>query len=461
MDQLAKLKWRSSRLVAGALVVVILLAVLAGCATWRAAPGVHGQAAAGTVKLQPSWVQDGLVYELFVRDFTPEGSFRAIIPRLPEIRELGVQTIWLMPIHPIGEIKRKGTLGSPYSITDYYSVHPDYGTLEDFAALVDAIHAEGLDVIMDLVVNHTAWDHPWVREHPEWYTRDAQGNMMSPLPDWSDVADLNFENAALREELVRIMTFWVSEFDVDGYRVDTASMVPIDFWAQGIAAVQAVKPVLFLAESSDVSLREAGFELFYDWQGYGRLKEAFAGGRADVFTAAAAREVPPGGAFLRFITNHDETAWDAPPPVLFGSPAAARAAAVAELFLPGVPLLYNGQEIGNDESWAFFEKWDYDWNANPETRAFYAALGNAWQHTDALRSGGVEVVRGRNGRNVISYLRRVPGETVLVAVNIRGNRQEAALPQEYHGTWTDLLTGRTVSLDGQTVLDPFEFLVLR
>lgn len=438
--------------------------VLIGCAGRSPAPesALLDPADVVGTRLEPAWIQDGLIYELFVRDFTPEGTFRAVIPRLDELADMGVSTIWLMPIHPIGADRRKGRLGSPYSIRDYYAVDPDYGTLSDFQALVDAIHNRGMRIIVDLVINHTAWDHPWVTEHPDYYTRNAEGEMVPPVPDWSDVADLDFSNQALRDELREVMQYWVRDFDIDGYRVDTASMIPRDFWEESIPAVQEIKPVLFLAESADTSLREAGFQLIYDWSGYASLKTAFSRGRAINHIYAAQRELVPAAdaTYLRFTTNHDETAWDAAPPVLFGGQAGARAAAVAQLLLPGVPMLYNGQEVGNSQSWAFFDRWDYDWDANPQTREFYAALGRAWSASAALRFGELRVVPNRSPRTVASYLRVAREQQVLVLANFSAQEQRPRLPDTLHGRWRDLLTGEGVELDEQTTLTGHGYHVL-
>jgi glycosidase len=414
-------------------------------------------------RLEPSWIQEGFIYELFVRDFTPEGTFQAIIPRLDEIQELGVETIWLMPIHPIGEIERKGSLGSPYSITDYYDVHPDYGSLEDFQDLVDAVHSRGMHIIIDLVVNHTAWDHPWIEEHPEWYSRDDEGNMMPPVPDWSDVADLNFDDEGLREELIDMMSYWVRDFDIDGYRVDTASMIPGDFWEESIPRVREIKPVFFLGETGDAGLGEAGYQMIYAWSAYGNLKDTWrgSGGSAFVASVESAEKQIGESAYMRFITNHDETAWDAPPTQLFGGQDGARAAAVAHLFMPGVPLLYNGQEIGNEDSWAFFEKWNYDWSLNPQIRDFYVRLGSIWQQSEALRFGDMRRIRQDNGAAIISYVRRSRNERIAVIVNKTDEPQSFTLPEEYAGDFEELFSGRRIDTSGELSLEAFGYRVFR
>ncbi|MDX1548375.1 MAG: alpha-amylase family glycosyl hydrolase, partial [Rhodothermales bacterium] len=347
---------------------------------------------------QPGWVDDAVIYELFTTDFTEEGTFRAIIPRLGELEDLGVNTIWLMPIHPIGEEGRKGVLGSPYAIKDYYAVNPAFGTEEDFRALVDSVHARGMHLLIDLVANHTAPDNAWVDEHPEWYTRDADGNPITPVgpdgnpTDWTDVVDLNYDDPALRAEMIRMMRYWVEEFDIDGYRADVAGWVPDAFWEEAIAALRAVKPVLMLAENEEPSIHRAGFDLTYAWPEYARLKEVWSGAPASSLVALVEEveaALPEGAGRLRFTTNHDETAWDAPPPDLFGGQQGAQAAYVLTASLPGAPLVYNGQETGVETPVPFFEKSAYDWTARPEVRAFYDAYLALHEASPALQDGAL------------------------------------------------------------------------
>jgi glycosidase len=425
--------------------------------------GVNEKPVFQETRLEPSWIQDGLIYELFVRDFSEEGSFLAIIPLLGEIKSLGVETIWLMPIHPIGVIERKGSLGSPYSIKDYYDVDPDYGSLEDFKILVEAVHDAGMHLVIDLVVNHTAWDNPWITEHPEWYTKDSDGNIIPPIPDWSDVADLDFSNEELRAELVKVMKYWVEEFDIDGYRVDTASMVPQDFWDMSIPQVMKVKDVLFLGETSDTGLSSSGYQLVYSWDSYSKLKSVFRGSKASVFTASSVRENSyfTQGQYMRFITNHDETAWDASPVVLFGGLEGSKAAAVAHMYMEGIPLIYNGQEIGNSDSWAFFEKWNYDWNQNPDIRAFYEQFGSIWTSSEALRFGDFFRVSTDNPENIISYIRRSENEEILILVNVRDEVQSFLMENASKGSYLDLFSSETIEIEKEIVLEPYGFLVIQ
>ena len=419
--------------------------------------------------LPTAWIDNAVLYELFVPDFTDEGTFQAIIPRLPELKALGITTIWLMPIHPIGIAERKGTLGSPYAIRDFYDVNPDYGTKDDFKALVEAVHAEEMYLILDFVANHTAWDHPWTTEHPDWYTPGRDGGLTVPispegdLTNWTDVADLNYDNPDLRAEMINVMRYWVEEFDVDGYRCDVAGWVPFDFWKDAIAAVREVKPILMLAESDDPGLHRAGFDLTYAWPFYSTLKDVWEGASVSTLIDLVQEvdaTLPEGGRRLRFITNHDETAWDATPPQLFGGLEGAQAAAVLTYTVPGVPLLYNGQEIGQDTQVPFFEETPYDWTQRPEMRAFYEDLLELYAESAALRQGSFTAFDG--GEDVALFARTAATEQLLVAVNTRPQSVAVTLPTTLQGDrLTDVLTDEPV-IAGQTLsLGPYAYRVLQ
>ncbi len=414
--------------------------------------------------VRPDWVDDAVVYEVFVRDFTPEGTFQAMIPRLGELQELGVTTLWLMPIHPVGEERRKGELGSPYAVQDYFGVNPRFGTEEDFRALVDSVHARGMHLIIDLVANHTAWDNAWVEEHPEWYTTGADGEIVHPEgTDWTDVADLNYDSDALRAEMTRAMVYWVEEFGIDGYRCDVAEEVPLDFWEAAIEEVRAVKPVMMLAEGEDPALHRHGFDLTYSWELYGTLKDVWEGAPLGAFFDLIEEQdeaFPEEALRLRFITNHDETAWDAPPPVLFDGLQGSKAAAVLMLTVPGVPLLYNGQEVGVSEDDGFFDKSPIDWTQNPELRTFYKNLLNLYDRSAALRDGELEALSVEDGAAL--FERVADGESVLVAVNVRDEAATVSLPDARQGAvLTDVLNGGGEMDAGEALeLEPHGFRVL-
>jgi glycosidase len=405
-----------------------------------------------------AWVREAVIYELFVRDFSPEGTFQAVIPRLSEIRELGTSVIWLMPIHPIGEVERKGTLGSPYSIRDFFDVNPDFGTKEDFAQLVSAVHAEGMKVIIDLVANHSAWDNPWIEENPEWYVRDEAGNILAPNDDWTDVADLDYDNPETWNAMKRVMRYWVEEFDIDGYRADVAELVPMEFWAEAISDLRSIKPVLMLAEGADPELHSAGFDLSYSWTFYHGLKDVFREESAQSIGEWLLEDsaLPRDGLRMRFTTNHDETAWDATPIELFGGAPGARAASVIAYASPGVPLLYNGQEVGSTVQLGLFEKDNIDWLEDVEMRAFYIELGRVYHGHDAFH-GDFRIIDA--GEDIFAIERTGETSRVVILVNVRGTSaayEEHVVPE---GKYRDALTDVLYTSDAST-LPPYGYRVL-
>ncbi|MEM1125842.1 MAG: alpha-amylase family glycosyl hydrolase [Bacteroidota bacterium] len=441
------------------LILLLTLSVI-GCEP-GATPATNPEPTA--VQDPPAWLDGTVIYELFVPDFTEEGTFQAIIPRLPELRALGVNTIWLMPIHPIGEVGRKGVLGSPYAIRDYYAVNPEYGTEDDFRALVEATHAADMRLIIDFVANHTAPDNAWVADHPTWYTQDAEGNPIVPAgTDWTDTRELNYDNPALRAEMINVLRHWVETYNIDGYRCDVAGLVPSSFWAEAIDSLRAVKPVLMLAEHGEVDIHEVGFDLTYGWPEYSALKEVWTGAPVSAFTEVVHdvdAALPAGTGRLRFTTNHDETAWDAPPPALFGGQEGARAAYVLMASLPGVPLVYNGQEVGIEATVPFFEQTPYDWSVRPEVQAFYAQYLEVHAQSNALRRGALTLLPG--SEDVVLFERTVDAERVVVAVNVRDAPSRVTVPQSLQGAQGQaLLAGVTTTLGETLTLPPFGTLVL-
>ncbi len=398
-----------------ALVVCLLLA---GCAD--SPDPITSDAPASEV--QETAPSDPVIYEVFVRSFTPEGTFGAMIPRLDGLKELGVDMLWLMPIHPVGEARKKGTLGSPYAIRDYKAVNPRFGTMEEFQALVEEIHARDMRIIIDLVANHTAWDNAWLDEHPEWYTRDDNGEIIHPAgTDWTDVADLNYDEPGVRAAMRDAMRFWVEEVGIDGYRCDVADLVPMDFWSEAIAELRSIKPVLMLAEGSDPELHASGFDLNYAWDTYSAMKDIWRGAPADTLLTVldAERERYGDDARMRFTTNHDETAWDDTPLALFGGTAGAQAAAVVAATLPGAFLVYNGQEVGDPQRIPLFEKTTVAWDTDPAMRSFYADLLAQRAQFD---SGILELLEHDAMADVLAYERYESADAGVgqrITVNVR------------------------------------------
>lgn len=308
------------------------------------------------------FLSEAVIYEVNVRQYTQEGTFNAFATHLPKLKELGVDILWFMPIHPIGELKRKGTLGSYYSISDYREINPEFGTLDDFKSLVDAAHDLEMLVMIDLVAGHTAWDHQWIAAHPEWYLKGDQGNIIPPNPEWTDVAGLNFENQDMLKALEDDMAYWVAEVGIDGYRCDAAYNISIHFWKKAIARLNSIKPVVMLAESD--GNHKGGyplialFQLSYDWPGHAILNNIAKGEQKakdlENHLKSVQQNYNSEHAVMSFTTNHDENSWNGTVTERLGD--AGEIMTVLTYVMPGTPLIYSGQEYGLNKRLAFFEK---------------------------------------------------------------------------------------------------------
>lgn len=404
--------------------------------------------AAENARPSEEWVTNGVIYEVYTRAFSKEGNFAGVEKRLPELKELGVTILWIMPIHPVGKEKRKGSLGSPYAVQDYYGVNPEFGTLDDFKRLVAKAHALGLRVVIDLVANHTAWDSRLMHEHPEWFTKDSSGNFVAPVADWSDVADLNYGERGLRRYMIEMLKYWVRDVGLDGFRCDVSEMVPVEFWDEARAALDSLRPVFMLSEGMFAEHHRKAFDVTYGWNSYHTMADIFSGKKpASEMDSVLRREslsFPKGSLRMRFSSNHDENAWDMPDVTKFGA-GGARLAAVLTNTYPGVPLLYNGQEVGSDVKLGLFEKFEIDWTKGKEWREFYTKLFAVRRANPALRTGRHVPVPNDRPQEVYSFLRTGGKNTVLVAVNFAKEPRSAALmlPKEASGRkLTDAFTGQ-------------------
>jgi cyclomaltodextrinase len=371
----------------------------------------------------PDWVRHAVVYEVFPRAFSPEANLAGVTARLDHVRDLGATVVWLMPIHPIGLEKRKGTFGSPYSIRDFYAVNPDYGTPEDVKRLVREAHARGLRVILDVVANHTSWDSVMMAT-PELYVRDAQGWVQPPNADWSDVAKLDYGSPKTRAYMTDMMSHWLRDYGVDGFRCDVAGLVPTDFWEEARPRLEAIRPDLFLlAEWSTPDLLAKAFDADYAWPFHAALNRVLSlGAPASEIRAAweeERRNFPRGSLHLRFSDNHDEKRAI----VRFGEPGALAAQALV-FTMDGVPLVYNGAEIGDtSESGgpALTERLPIFWPIaarRPEFPKLYREMIALRRAHPALRRGDTLWVPSSGPDRIVSFVRRGSGEDVLVAVNL-------------------------------------------
>jgi glycosidase len=368
------------------------------------------------------WVRDGVVYEIYPRAFSAQGNFNGITTRIDDLKALGVNILWLMPIHPIGQEKKKGTIGSPYAVRDYYGINPDYGSKEDFKKLINEAHRRGMKVIIDIVANHTSWDSVMMK-WPDYYEHDAAGHITYPH-DWSDVAELNYSNPQLRRYMTDMLKYWLREFDLDGFRCDVAEEVPTDFWEQARAELGKIKPdIVMLAEGHKPELLVKAFDFDYSWPLHSALTNVLQGrgSATDLRTEwdKEFREWPRGSLHMRFSDNHDERRAIA----RFGEPGALAASALM-FTLDGVPLLYNGMEVGDTtESGApaLFEKLPIFWpiaERRPEFPRFYKQMMALRRSSNALRRGSVEWLKNSDESRVLTFVRRTKDEEVLVAINL-------------------------------------------
>jgi cyclomaltodextrinase len=369
-------------------------------------------------KSSEAWVKAGIIYEVFVRDFSPEGTFAALQKRLPELKSLGVQTIWLMPIHPIGKVKRKGTFGSPYSIQDYYLITPDFGTKDDLRSLVQATHKLGMKLVIDLVVNHTAWDNPLVKLHPEWYKHDSTGKIVSPVANWYDVAGLDYSKPELQTYIIDMMKYWIREFDIDGYRCDVAEFIPTSFWQKAVSEIKKIKPsLMMLSEGSKPEQHLEAFDLTYSWNVYDALSGIAQGRRTvkdlDATLQDEVKRFPKNSLRMRFNTNHDKNAYDGPPLERYKSAAAAEVTAVAAFTiggyetLRGVPMLYNGDEVAANVKLDLFEKIPVIWSGkNADAfRTLYTKLGDLRAKHAAVALGDMTRLKSSDDERLFAFER--------------------------------------------------------
>ncbi len=404
---------------------------------------------------------DIVMYEINERAFTKQGTLAGILPRLDSIKALGVNVIWLMPVFPIGIIN---TVNSPYCIRNYKEVNPEFGDLGDLRTLVRESHKRNMAVILDWVANHTSWDNPWIN-NKSWYTQDGNGNIIHPAgTNWQDVADLNFDNATMRLEMIKALKYWVLEANIDGYRCDAADFVPYDFWKQAIDTLRAIpgRELIMLAEGARVDHFNAGFQMNFGWSFYSRIKSVFGNHQSaynlyqdhlDEYSA-----IPSGKHKLRFTSNHDECAWDDTPINLLGGVRASMSAFIITAYMGGVPLIYNGQEVGCNVKLSFFSKTPIDWSTYPELMAEYKFLMSFRKVHPALSNG---TLSSFGNSDVVAFSRMSGTDEVLVVANTRNSAKTFTLPAALkNSSWKTAQGGVGILLGNELILDAYEYLIL-
>lgn len=406
------------------------------------------------------WTRDAVLYQLNTRQFTPEGTFKAAQKQLPRLAAMGVDIIWLMPVHPIGELNRKGSMGSPYAVRDYRAVNPDLGTEAEFRAFVDEAHRLGLKVILDWVANHSAFDNPLTASHPEWYTRTPEGALMSPNgTDWTDVADFDYSQPGLRRYMTESLVYWVREFGIDGYRADVAGYVPTDFWDTARAELDKVKPVFLLAEWEERDLHTRAFDATYAWTWKDAMqrtvKDGSGAGAMRGYYAEQAESWPHAAMRMVYTDNHDQNSWDRVASEIYGP---AYEAAIALSFVgSGLPLIYNGQEADLDRKLAFFEHDPIVWKDGQHAALFAKLIALKTAHP-ALHNGRfgspMMEVPSSAAADVYAFTRGQKGGRVFGVFNLSPRPQAVTFAQaRHHGRYTDALTGEAMTFAGDETID--------
>ena len=408
----------------------------------------------------PEWSRNATIYQINTRQFTQEGTFRSAEQHLPRLKELGITILWLMPVHEIGVKNRKGSLGSPYSVKNYFSVNPEFGNLDDLKHFVKQAHKFGMYVILDWVANHSAWDNILVNEHPEWYIRDWKGDFRpTPWWDWPDIIDLDYTHPGLRKYMTEALKYWVSEADIDGYRCDVAGFVPTDFWNQVRRELDAIKPVFMLAEWESRDLHAEAFDMTYAWTWHNAVHN-LVHGKADlnslfVYYSWNEKAYPHNCYRMTFVSNHDKNSWEGTQFELFGE--GLEAAIVLSIVGEGLPLIYNGDEAGNPKRLAFFEKDPIDWQDHP-IGGLYKRLVALKKHNTALWNGsaGARMIHVPNSvpDRVFSFVRQNEQDKVFTVINFSENYHQVIFYEKlFHGVYTDYISGQQVDLSGNSQVE--------
>jgi alpha-amylase len=433
----------------------------------------------------PEMEENAVIYEANIRQYSPEGTFEKFTQDIPQLKELGVKVIWLMPVFPISETKRKATggadskfasdmpeaeqskyLGSYYAVSDFTKINPEFGTIEDFRALVKTAHDNGIYVILDWVPNHTGWDHEWIKSNPDYYTQNEKDEIIHPEgTDWEDVADLNYDNQNMRKEMIEDMQYWLKKESVDGFRCDVAGSVPTDFWAEAIPQLRAVKPVFMLAEAWEPELVKEGlFDMCYAWDGH-HLMNGIAKGEKSVadfnaYIEKVNKDYAAEAFLMNFVDNHDENSWNGTIKERMGDGAEAMMA--LSYMMPGMPLIYSGDEYGLDHRLLFFEK-----DSIPKTKgknwAIFAKLGKL-KETETALNGGKNAAAFKSfsleNKNVMAFERSKADASLKFLANMSKDALEVEVP--FEGTFTDKMTGEKVVLEkGKKIsLQPWQYFIL-
>jgi len=414
----------------------------------------------------PDWSRNANIYEVNIRQFSLGGTLNEFIEHIPRLKEMGVDILWIMPVQPIGEKNRKGELGSYYSIRDYKAINPEFGTMDDFKSLVSQAHEAGMKVILDWVANHTSWDHAWITEHPEYYEKDSLGNIIAPY-DWSDVAALDYGNPAVGVAMVCEMQFWIRETDIDGFRCDVAWDVPMEFWDMARAELDKMKPVFMLGEAEGPDYHARAFDMTYAWELHHLMNDMAKGkkkvGALDSLLIKQDTLFPADAYRMLFTSNHDENSYKGTEFERLGE--ASLCMAVLTATLPGMPLVYNGQESAFNERLRFFAKDTIDWK-DYRLEPFYSSLfllKHSYQPLwNGSWGGAMERIKTTADTSLFAFTRSKEGDRIFVITNLSGEVKEGKLKGDsFIGEYKEWFTGEEVNFDkgAKLRLKPWEYKV--
>jgi glycosidase len=453
--------------------ICALVLGLTGCKKSEDATAATQTAPEGKKIQTPDWAKNATIYEMNIRQYTPEGTFKAIQPHLDRLADMGVKIVWLMPIHPISKTKRKGTLGSYYAVSGFRDVNPEYGTLYDLKVLVNEIHNRGMKVILDWVPHHTGWDHPWIKEHPEYYSHDAAGNIIDPINEetgepwgWTDVAELKLDNPDMRKAIIGDMKYWIQEVGIDGYRVDHAHGLTDDYWNEVSDSLSRMgTPIFMLAEGEEPRLRnKENFVMTYAWKFHHAMNDVAQGKRnVNIFDTLLMRDKETyfTGYPMYFTSNHDENSWAGTEMERMGE--GYKAFAVLSATIDGMPLVYSGQEEPLKKRLEFFEKDPIQWK-DYAYHDFYKALLDLKKRNVAIWNGGygARPVRINTSDHVYAFKRnRDDKYFVVVILNLSAQEQKTTLTEDT-GLLRNIFDNKMISIskDEEITLKPWEYIVL-
>ena len=444
---------------------ILALTVLVSCKTDNKQNNFNKNA----TKISPinnEVLESAVIYEANIRQYSPEGTFNKFTEDIPKLKELGVKIIWLMPIYPISTTKSKGSLGSYYAVSDYTKVNPEFGNLDDVKKLVNTAHENGMYVILDWVANHTGWDHIWLKEHPDFYTKNENGEITHTVDtDWYDVADLNYDNHEMRVKMEEALQYWIKEVNIDGYRCDVAGMVPVEFWKPTIAKLRELKPIFMLAEAWEPELLKNGFDMAYGWDTHHVLNHIAKGEKAvkawDERMIQIDTLYQKDDILMNFVTNHDENSWNGTVKERLGT--ASEAMLALTYVAPGMPLIYSGQEYDMDKRLRFFEK-DTIIKTKGKVWPVLEKLGKLKSSNKALNGGknaaSYTRIKSSNDQKILIFTREKEG----VAVTFMANLSETGtiFTSEIEGSFQDYMANKIIhfSKDDKIGLKPWEYKIL-